>query len=194
MLWLWGFAYIMSRIVGEAPMVRVYILGGLVGALAFELVSWGAPAMLVGASASVCAVIGAVTFYVPNERVNLMFFGPVKMLWVGVIALVLMVMSTSTYNSSGMMAAHIAGAVTGIAFGYLKSNRGIDITSFMKIKFHLPKRVKVTPRQEQPPRRGLNNQEQEELDRILAKVKKSGYGGLTEMEKRRLFDVSKKIK
>ena len=32
----------------------------------------------------------------------------------------------------------------------------------------------------------------EEVDRILDKLRKSGYGSLTEEEKKRLFDASKK--
>lgn len=40
--------------------------------------------------------------------------------------------------------------------------------------------------------RQRKQQEEEELDRILDKVKKSGYTNLTEEEKRRLFDMSQK--
>ena len=35
-------------------------------------------------------------------------------------------------------------------------------------------------------------QQGEEIDRILDKLKKSGYGSLTTEEKKRLFDASKK--
>ena len=40
--------------------------------------------------------------------------------------------------------------------------------------------------------RQQKKQEEEELNRILDKIKKSGYSGLTDEEKRRLFDISKK--
>jgi hypothetical protein len=36
------------------------------------------------------------------------------------------------------------------------------------------------------------NSEQEEIDAILDKLKKSGYSGLTPEEKKKLFDASKK--
>ena len=40
--------------------------------------------------------------------------------------------------------------------------------------------------------RQQKKQEEEELNRILDKIKKSGYSQLTDEEKRRLFDMSKK--
>ena len=39
--------------------------------------------------------------------------------------------------------------------------------------------------------RQRKQEEEEELNRILDKVKKSGYANLTEAEKRRLFDKSR---
>ena len=40
--------------------------------------------------------------------------------------------------------------------------------------------------------RQKKQEEEEELNRILDKVKKSGYSNLTDEEKRRLFDMSQK--
>ena len=40
--------------------------------------------------------------------------------------------------------------------------------------------------------RQQKKEEEEELNRILDKVKKSGYDGLTPEEKRRLFDITRK--
>ena len=40
--------------------------------------------------------------------------------------------------------------------------------------------------------RQQEKERQEEMDRILDKVKRTGYNGLTDEEKKRLFDISKK--
>lgn len=188
MLWLWSFGSILTRVVSGAECVRLYISGGLVGALAFLLVSWGGAGYLVGSSASVCAIIAAVTFYMPTTRVNLMLFGEVEMRWVGLVALLLIVVSGTT-ASSAAWAAHLGGAVYGLIYGIAKLTRGIDITNFA-----IRTRPQATPRKDEYIRRGLTIAEQDELDALLAKVKKYGYGGLSPHERTRLFDVSRKIR
>ena len=103
-------------------------------------------------------------------------------------------------------------------------NRGIDITKpfnnmldwfanlFASIKdFKLPKRApkpkaKKWEQGKNTPNPSQNNsdkssqkataspEDQAELDRILDKIKKSGYTALSADEKKRLFDVSSRIK
>ena len=182
MLWLWGFGSILARSVSAAQILRLYIMGGVVGALAFLIVSWGSPGLLVGSSASICAIIAAVTFYMPRVRVNVMLFGEVEMRWIGLVALLLILIGSS-------WPAHVGGAAFGAAYGIVKLSYGIDIT-----RLGIQKRAcKVAPKDEYI-HRGLTLDEQQELDALLAKVKKHGYGGLNSREKTRLFDVSKKIR
>ena len=42
--------------------------------------------------------------------------------------------------------------------------------------------------------REAERKREEEMDRILDKIRKSGYGALSEEEKRRLFDISNRHK
>jgi len=46
---------------------------------------------------------------------------------------------------------------------------------------------------ETPPRKPAENIDEEELNRILDKISKSGYDSLSKQEKRRLFTASQKM-
>ena len=65
-----------------------------------------------------------------------------------------------------------------------------------KVKRYKPKgkQAKKTTSGPNTTRQEFSLNDQEVLDAILDKVKKSGYAGLSSEEKRKLFDVSRRIK
>ncbi len=206
-LWLFWFGKIFLQYFDGKKLVGVYLLGGLSGALffvtAFNLfpVFTQNPTMAValGASASVTAIVIAIAFYVPDFTMNLLFIGRVKIIYIAIGMLLLSTVISFPKNPGGMIA-HLGGA----AFGYfytVRYKQGKDMTRGINnlleklFAFFRPKpKIRVTHRNSETDldynkRKG---DEQKEVDRILDKIAKSGYGSLSSKEKEVLFRQSKK--
>jgi len=93
MLWLFWFGRIFLEYLDQKKLVSVYLLGGIVGAILY-IISFNlfpvfksvlTESVALGASASVIAVVIAIAAYVPNHTVYLMFIGPVKIKYIGII-------------------------------------------------------------------------------------------------------------
>ena len=216
MLWLYWFGQIFLSFFNPRQLGGLYILGGLAGALFFILAYnifpyfeehvWGS--YLIGASASVMAIVFGVAFYRKDFEIRLFFLGRIKIIYLALFTLVLDLLSMASTNAGGHIA-HIGGALLGICFAYYY-NKGKDITSplnwlmdrlFNLFKKRPARKMKVVYRNEKSPgysRKSdydynvVRNKENAEIDRILEKIKKSGYNCLTEEEKKRLFDASNK--
>ncbi len=175
---------------------------------------------LIGSSASAIAIVIATAILNPDYKVGLLFIGQISLKWIAIITLAIFFLGLSGENSGGHMA-HFGGALAGALYG-LMMRRGTDITrsfnslldsianSFSNLKnfkFHKRNRAKQpkankwdnTKSQRQPhssstEKASASPEDQAELDKILDKIKKSGYTALTAEEKKRLFDVSKRIK
>ena len=199
------------------------ILGALVFILGYTFLPAFAlhTGWLIGSSASAIAIVIATAILNPEYKVSLFLFGQISLKWIAIITLAIFFLGLSGENSGGHMA-HFGGAFAGALYGVML-RRGIDITRpfnkvldsianmFYAIKaFKLPKfNKKKTPKAtkwnnnsnntQQRSTASSNNvsaspEDQAQLDIILDKIKKSGYSALTAEEKKRLFDVSKRIK
>jgi len=212
MLWLYWFGRIFLQYLSERQLLSTYIIGGLAGAL-FYILSFNIfpkfqdvylNSMALGASASVMAIVVAISFYVPNFKINLLFIGPVKIVWVAVFSIILDIFMVKSANSGGHLA-HIGGAAYGYLFAfYLR--QGKDITSSLKgISFsslfsgfkRKPKtKFKNVYSNDRPMKDEDYNlakkQQQKKIDHILDKISKSGYESLTKEEKELLFNASNK--
>src|SRR5580698_8988685 len=90
MLWLYWLGQIFEEYLGNKRTIGLYLLGGLAGALFFVLAYNFLPAFsgallgttVVGASASVMAIIIATATLLPDYSISLMFIGPVKLKWI----------------------------------------------------------------------------------------------------------------
>lgn len=209
MLFLYSFGRLFLSFFSSKHLGSLYILGGLGGAVLFLLTYNLIPyfsdrgnSTLVGASASAMAIIFAVAFYNPNMKVNLMFIGKIKILYValGLFALDFIFMGLD--QNQGGHISHIGGALVGFIFAkqYLK---GKDITKWMtnlidRISDWFKPRAKsnLKVKYQRPLTDYEYNQRKasqtEEIDRILDKIKESGYSSLSKEEKNKLFDASKK--
>ena len=111
MLALYGFGRIFLSFFSLRHFVGVYILGGLVGGLFFMLAFNIFPyfdgvvgnAYLLGASASVLAVVVASAVRSPNYTVNLMLFGSMRLMTVAVITVVVSLLLLASENSGGLV-------------------------------------------------------------------------------------------
>ncbi len=203
MVWLYFGGRIFSDLLGTNRFIKTYWMGGLIGAL-FYLIAYnfipglaGQIGILKGASASVMAVFIAIAVYMPNYTVMLPIIGPAKLKYIAIVFVIFML--PSSYGNTGGHIAHLGGLTWGVIWAtYLK--KGIDLGQWFDA-LHLRTRALVTksnhPRQKpqktsaRTSRKKSNSDlpNQEEIDRILDKVGKSGYDSLTDKEKEILFKV-----
>jgi membrane associated rhomboid family serine protease len=212
MLVLYWFGRLFVEYLGSDKLVALYILGGLAGAVAYLVAYNIIPFYLeksqaydigmVGASASINAIVVATATLLPNYTFFLLFFGPVKIKYIAAITVFLSFLGTVGTNAGGNIA-HLGGALIG--FIYMKQlqsglNWGSWITITMewfKDLFKAKPKVKVTYRKEDftAQKKGTGGKppvSQDELDAILDKISAGGYESLTKEEKEKLFNASKK--
>jgi len=212
MLWLYWFGRIFLEYLNQRQLLSTYILGGLAGAVLY-IVSFNVfpkfqdaylDSMALGASASVMAVIVAISYYVPNYRIQLLFIGPVKIYYIAVLSVFLDIIMIRSSNSGGHLA-HIGGAMWGFYYIYMLKKGKDFSTLFNKIpslnlsdpfgsrKKSTFKNVYTNTRPASDEEFNFKKaQDQKQIDEILDKISKSGYDSLTSEEKELLFKTSKK--
>jgi membrane associated rhomboid family serine protease len=208
MLVLYWFGRLFVEYLGSDKLVALYVLGGLAGAIAYLLSYNTIPFFIqrsgfsgmVGASASINAIVVATAVLLPNYTFFLLFFGPVKIKYIACITVFLSFLGSVGSNAGGNIA-HLGGALIG--FVYMKQlqsgvNWGSWITvtiEWFKDLFKAKPRVKVSYRREgeKPGQKQPGGKpSQDELDAILDKISAGGYESLTKEEKEKLFNASKK--
>lgn len=208
MLWLYWFGELFLQVFNERQLGGLYVLGGLAGALFFvasynlfpyfqEVASFS---FLMGASASVMAIVFAISFYRKEIEINLLFIGRIKLIYLALFTFVIDLLAMTSDNAGGHIA-HIGGALFGIWFAS-RYAQGKDLTA--PINRLIDKLVNLGKRK---PKMSVtyggrsNNdweynarkqQQAANIDAILDKLKRSGYGSLSADEKKQLFDASKK--
>lgn len=213
MLWLFWFGKIFMEFLTSKQLLNVYLLGGISGAILYILAFNVFPAFkplvpvsyALGASASVYAIVVAISAYAPNYAINLMFIGRVKIKYVAIFVIVLDILSIAGSNAGGHIA-HLGGALFGYLFA-VQHKSGSDITKgFSNFIDGLSEWFKKKPKMKVTENKFKNNKkpttdreynqqkadDQSEMDRILGKISKSGYESLTKAEKETLFKISKK--
>jgi len=207
LLWLYWFGRIFLQYLDEKKLAGVYILGGLSGALMYILAFNAFPVFqnqvplsyALGASASVMAVVIAISVYSPNYTIYLLFFGRVRIIYVAIVGFLASSVFEFSINTGGKLA-HIGGALFGYLF-ILRLRKGKDMTKFVSrlldtvAGWFKPKpRIKVSHRKSETDMEynRRKKDEQAEVDRILEKIAKAGYDSLTNDEKETLFKQSQK--
>lgn len=197
MLWLYWMGQIFEEYLGTKRTIGLYLYGGLAGALFFVLAFNLFPAFtetgavhdttVVGASASVMAIIVATATLLPNYSIGLMFVGPVKLKWIAIFYVIFDFLLINGPNAGGEIA-HLGGALMG--FIYIKQlQRGHDWVESVADLFR--KKSKLTVAAKNYSKNSTSLPRQEEIDRILDKISQSGYDSLNKQEKEVLFRASK---
>ncbi len=210
MLYLYWFGNILGDMIGDKKILPIYLLGGLLGALAYilaaQFMDLGGIAM--GASAAGLAIVVASAMVAPEYNMRLLFIGDVKLKHIAafVVVMDIFALAIGTKNTGGHIA-HLGGAFMGYLF-IIGLNRGNDLSIpvnnfFAKVQgFFKPKKLKVAYKNTN--RTTLNRKqrahavsddrvsEQDQLDAILDKIKLKGYDSLSSSEKKFLTDASKK--
>lgn len=215
MLWLYWFGSIFTSLTTVRRLLPLYIYGGLGGAIlfiaAYNSLPYfaGSEGLLIGSSAAVIAIVTATAFMAPDYKVGLLFLGPVSLKWIAAVTIGIDFLSVTDTNAGGHIA-HLGGALTGMVYIMLL-RRGTDLAApFNRAADSLVNHVRrmtdslsrrhAPRRHSAPPRSGAKGYstasaaDAADLDTILDKIKKSGYSSLTAAEKKRLFDVSNRIR
>jgi hypothetical protein len=201
--------------------VAIYLLGGVAGAI-FAVIAYsiipefqsiiasGNAIPMIGASASVMAIVTAIGTYVPEYEVHLMFFGKVKLKYIAIVLVIIDILMLPEGINAGGRLAHLGGAL----FGFLWAQnikKGVDISKwFMNIMdtvvtwFKPQKKMHVSYRKQKNKAKKsssyVNYQnvspskpkyDQKQIDAILDKIAKSGYQSLSAKEKEILFSSRK---
>ncbi len=195
MLWLFWLGMIFLDFLKKRQFVFVYLAGGLVGGalylLAYNLVPvFKAEAfrtVMIGASASVSAVVFATATLLPDYTIRMLFFGNVRLKYLALAFIIIDVLAIAGLNAGGSIA-HIGGALFGYIF--IKRLQNGDDWSRMLGRQKKQRRLRVV-RNESPAYEEPLVPNQEVIDRILDKISQSGYESLTKAEKEALFKASK---
>jgi membrane associated rhomboid family serine protease len=205
MLNLYWFGKIFLMYFDEKKLVPVYLLGGIAGGLLYLAVYNALPAVfpssiLMGASASVLALMAVSAIYAPNMKLMMFFVGEVKLIYIFWFSVLMFVIMISSNNAGGNIA-HLGG----ILFGYLwvkQHQKGTDIAGWLGklsqwIMNNVFTRRKLKVTYKSPPRNEMEynrvkNINQQEIDRILDKISKAGYDSLSKQEKETLFSAGNK--
>ncbi|WP_352421805.1 rhomboid family intramembrane serine protease [Proteiniphilum sp.] len=210
MLWLYWFGQIFMQYFTGRTLGSLYVLGGLAGAILYIIAFNTIPyytgmerGWMIGASAAVMAIVMGAAFYRPDVQLNLLFLGPIKIVYIAIFAFVLDFLSLGNPMNPGGHVAHIGGALLGYFFA-IQYKKGKDITHWMggaidwffglfKPRRYTSKmKVKHARHETDWEYNQRKHTEQDEIDAILDKLKQSGYSNLSSEEKRKLFDASKK--
>jgi len=211
---LFWFGKIFLNYLSQRQLLAIYLLGGFAGAL-FYITAYNLfPAFSIdkdisvalGASASVMAIVIAISTLVPKQEVYLMFFGKVRLIYIALFTVLIDLISIPINNAGGHIA-HLGGAALGYLFTISYKN-GKDFTpgfsKFLDTIFNFFRKkepIKVTYRNKKERQtrnesdtdyNARKKKEQDQINRILDKVASSGYGSLTPKEKELLFKMSNK--
>jgi membrane associated rhomboid family serine protease len=206
---LYWFGQILSDYTSTKKIIPLYILGGIAGALVTLLLVTLIPAFhpyigspMVGGSAGITAIIIAAATLVPNYRLNLLFIGPVKLLYVALFVVFIDILNVASYDNVGGNLAHLGGALMGYLF-INQYKQGRDLSAWINRFFNwMGGLFKRSPKSKLNVayKRTVSDEEynyskkitQEQIDSILDKISKSGYESLSKTEKEILFKASNK--
>lgn len=208
MLWLYWFGELFLYFFSARHLRGLYFLGGIAGGILY-MISYNvfpyfttsiSQSYMLGASASVLAIVVATAVKSPNYSINLLFFGSVRLKYVASVIVLIDFLFITSDNAGGHIA-HIGGALAGWIFAAGLS-KGHDYTKWINNFIDLFDKISFT-RKRKPKMKiyygektkdydynEKKKQNSDEIDRILDKLRKSGYDSLSTYEKKALFDAS----
>lgn len=212
MLWLFWFGKIFLQFLSSRQLLWTYLLGGLAGGICYVISFNLFPvfgkivpvSLALGASASVMAIVTAISFYVPSYSVRLFLIGNVRILYLALALFIFDFFAIPSGNPGGHLA-HIGGALFGFFYvlalrkGRVSAGPGNPGSIFGKVRRGFSFRKKHGPAAPYSGRPKTDEEynaekaaEQKKIDQILEKISRGGYDSLTREEKDFLFRSSGK--
>jgi membrane associated rhomboid family serine protease len=209
MLNLYWFGQIIREYLGDRRLISLYVLGALAGGVFFLLAYNFLPVFqprigqpVIGASASVTAIIVAAATLLPDYTFMLILLGPVKIKWIATVVVIISLAGINGGNPGGEIT-HLGGALLGFLFvKQLKAGRDmgqpvVATGTWLSRVFQRSPAMKVTHRnatsgsaRPAASNAGPSATPPEEVDLILDKISRSGYESLSKDEKQKLFRAS----
>ncbi|MFM8496245.1 MAG: rhomboid family intramembrane serine protease [Planctomycetia bacterium] len=208
MLALWFFGREVEEIMGRAEFFRFYMTAIVLAGIAWLVsVQVGQPLQaprmfLVGASGAVMAVLAVFIWYFPRQTVLLWGVLPVPAWALGILYFVSDVQGAASGGGNVAHVAHVAGAIFGLLYAWRGWQLG-DLTDVLAAfrrrrmrvvrpqdDFDIPHRPPAAPRDGSR----LDADLQQEVDRILEKISRSGESSLTAAERDTLTQASRRLK
>jgi membrane associated rhomboid family serine protease len=191
---------IFSDLLGKKRLLPLYLMGGIAGyilfALSYNLLPYfqtDGNSIILGASASVMAIVVASATYFPNYKLRLVIFGEVPLKIIAIAFFVLDIIALDGDSNVGGRLAHIGGAAYGFFYAQnLKKGKdwGLLASEWVQSMFKPKNKLKVKYRASDSSKakpKPSKAEKQKIVDAILDKVSQSGYDSLTKAEKDILF-------
>ena len=173
----------LERVVGSARFLTLYLVSGIVGGAGWLAIQYPNMGNCIGASGAVFGVMAAFATMFPRLPLTVMFFPFLTLpAWVlvGILTLVQLAMLLDLRSTQVAYAAHLAGALAGFALAWMH-RRGVDPAGWLQSR-----RVASVQRREEHRRM--------DVDQILDKLAREGLHTLTESERRRLDEESRRMR
>lgn len=196
MLWLWWMGRSVETSLGPRTFLVLFLGSGIGGAAINVIFSFlMGSSLVIGASGAVFGIMVSFAYLFPRTPIMLIFFPPIEARFVvaGLIALDLLFIGS---GDNIARAVHLGGA--GVGYLLIDAHyKGMDLSSYVR-KIESLWQKSPSGRKENKNMYSVSDVEiveetdQTELDEILEKISKKGYDGLTDEEKKKLFDLSKR--
>ena len=216
MVFLYFAGRLFEQMFDQKRLLYTYLLGGIFGGL-LEIIAHSvfpklgmSNDVVLGASGSIMAIFIAIAFYRPNMKINLFGILPVRLI---ILAALFILKDLLNLGSEDHVAhfAHLGGAILGMLSAQNIHSSGNIVNKVQQFGDWIQSlfsgnrqsggaRMKVKRNKRTGSQRAKTDEEynaeakdkQEQIDRILDKISKSGYESLTKKEKDFLFNQSQK--
>ena len=200
MLFLYWFGKIVNDNIGNNAVISLYVLGGIIGGLFYMAIYNIIPfysdrlseSLMLGASAGVFSIVVGSATLLPNYTFYLLLLGPVRIKYIALFYVLLSFIDVTGNNAGGEIA-HLGGAFIGYLYirqlqnGVNMGEGLIKILNFFNKKKFIKFKTKSSKIEDEN-----EDISQDEIDKILDKISDSGYSSLSNKEKEKLFNASKK--
>jgi membrane associated rhomboid family serine protease len=189
MLALWMFGIELEELWGTRRFVTFYLLSG-VGSGLFSVLSWQYP--IIGASGAILALLTVYACYFPDRTILLFFIFPVPVRIAVLIIGAISLWGAWTGAAGIAYLTHLGGIAVG--FIYYKYYSGITRWWLRRSGPFSKERPAILEFRRKEDAANTAPSDEEEIDRILDKISRQGMDSLTDKERQKLVDASKKNK
>lgn len=185
MLWLVWFGRMLADTDSGRTALTLYAGGGLTGGVCYLIAgASGAPgSFLMGSSAAILSLMVYTAVRQPDREVQLLLVGNVRLKWIAIVTVVITLLGATGISAH---CAHIGGAL--FPFMLIGWRRLANASANKPYRRRTPMVLRngkpLRPVQETP---------EQTLDRLLDKVRVSGFDSLTRKEKALLDRISQKL-
>jgi len=197
---LWMFGTELEQQWGTKFFLQYYFISGVGAGILSAIVQPASQIPIIGASGAIYGLLLAFALMYPNRIVYLNFLFPIKVKYFVMIFAAIELFASMGGRSLESGVAHFTH-LSGMIFGYLyllwrqqryKRKRGQSGKPRKNVTFHWGNKTKDYSKK--TPRSDGHLTEEQELEKLLNKVRLNGYATLKEDEKDRLLELSEKFK